>query len=424
MRQALIAGGGIGGLAAALSASRAGWDVRLYERAASFSEVGAGVQLGPNVTRLLHSWGLKDPLERLAAFPQRLQVRDAVSGRELGVLSLGERTLQKYGAPYATLHRADLHGLLLQAVQAQGNVWLNLNSCVASYVDSGREVTLRTQASVARAPADGSGATPPETAPVLEVEGDALIGADGLWSCVRQLLLNDAPPRVTGHLAYRAMLPQSSLPERLRSQQVTVWLGPRLHVVQYPVRGGEWLNVVAIVQGDVDGDLQSWDHNANGADLASATRYTASALRDLIHTVTDSGDENQPAWRLWPLCDRPPMSSAHQQANGRVALVGDAAHPMRPYLAQGAGMAIEDAAELGFALAQALDPAFDVPTVLQRFALNRWQRNARVQARSVRNGQIFHAQGPLRWGRDLSMKMMGEKLLDLPWLYGATTRVL
>jgi salicylate hydroxylase len=400
IRQVLIAGGGIGGLAAALSASRAGWDVRLYERAPAFSEVGAGIQLGPNVVRLLHGWGLQDALARVAAFPDRLQVRDAMSGRELGVLPLGERALQKYGAPYATIHRADLHDLLLQAVQAQGKVWLNRSSCLASYADDGRVVTLKTT--------EG-----------MEVEGDALIGADGLWSRVRELLLNDGPPRVTGHLAYRAMLPQASLPQRLRSQQVTAWLGTRLHLVQYPVRGGEWLNVVAIVHGQVRGDLQSWDHSTNAADLLAAVKRTSAPLRELIEAVTECGGQSAPAWRLWPLCDRPPISGAHQQAQGRVALLGDAAHPMRPYLAQGAGMAIEDAAELGSALAQALDRAFEVPTLLQRYALNRWQRNARVQARSLRNGQIFHAQGPLRWGRDASLKLLGEKVLDLPWLYGA-----
>ena len=397
-RQALIAGGGIGGLAAALSTSRAGWGVSLYERAQVFSEVGAGVQLGPNVVKVLHGWGLQDTLARVAAFPDRLQVRNAVSGRELGVLRLGGPMQKRYGAPYVTLHRADLHDVLLQAVQAQGNVRLNLNCAVAGYADSGREVTLQ--------------------APLLKVGGDVLIGADGLWSRVRQQMLNDAAPRVTGHLAYRAMLPQTSLPTRLRSQQVMVWLGPKLHVVHYPVRGGEWLNVVVIVQGKVADDLQSWDHNANGADLKDAIQPTTTLLRDLIEAVTDGGNQSGPAWRLWPLCDRPPMSGAHQHAKGRVVLLGDAAHPMRPYLAQGAGMAIEDAVELGAALALGLDPAFDVPAMLQRYAQNRWQRNARVQARALRNGQIFHAQGPLCWARDASMKLLGDKVMDLPWLYG------
>ena len=440
IRQALVAGGGIGGLAAALSASRAGWDVRLYERATAFSEVGAGVQLGPNVVRVLHGWGLQDALARVAAFPHRLQVRNAVTGAELGVLPLGETALRKYGAPYAAIHRADLHALLLHAVQARDNVWLNLQSCVSSYADSGREVTLQTTegqpfgpppaAALSDAPAHArlaQAASNPITSTLggaLQVEGDALIGADGLWSQVRKQMLGDAPPRVTGHLAYRALIKQTALHERLRSQQVTAWLGPRLHVVQYPVCGGESLNVVAIVQGSIQGDLQSWDHSANAADLQAAIRHTTAPLRELIEAVGEAAGSAAPAWRLWPLCDRPPISGPHQQAQGRVALLGDAAHPMRPYLAQGAGMAIEDAAELGAALAQALDPVIDVPTVLQRYALNRWQRNARVQARSQRNGQIFHAQGPLRWARDASMKLLGERLLDLPWLYGARASVL
>jgi len=405
-RQALIAGGGIGGLAAALSASRAGWDARVYEKAATFNEVGAGVQLGPNAVRVLHGWGLAGALARVAAFPDRLRVLSALSGRELGVLPLGERTLKKYGAPYATVHRADLHGLLLRAVRGQGNIWLKLRTGVAAYSDSGREITLTTHAA----------------APGLEVEADALIGADGLWSRVRESMLGDGPPRNTGHLAYRALVSQAGLPERLRSQQVTAWLGPGLHAVQYPVCSGEKLNVVVIVQGIAQGDLQGWDHNANAADLQSATGFSAAPLRELIQAITEGGSASAPAWRMWALCDRPPMLGAHQHARGRVALLGDAAHPMLPYLAQGAGMAIEDAAELGAALAQALDPAFDVPTMLQRYALNRWQRNARVQARSLRNGEVFHADGMLRWGRNAAMKLLGKRVLDMPWLYGAKSR--
>ena len=261
-KQMLIAGGGIGGLAAALAASRAGWAVDLYERAAQLSEVGAGIQIGPNVVKVLHGWGLQAELARVAAFPHRLQVRDAVSGDELGVLALGQRAVQKYGAPYATIHRADMHGLLLQAVQGRGDVALHLNSALASFADTGSLVQLKTT--------DG-----------VVVQGDALIGADGLWSRVREQLLNDGPPRVPGHLAYRAMLKQSSLPAHLRSQQVTAWLGPKLHVVQYPVRGGEWLNVVAIVQGRIEGDLQSWDHSTNAADLQAVLTSTAAPLREL-----------------------------------------------------------------------------------------------------------------------------------------------
>ena len=390
-KQVLIAGGGIGGLAAALGASRASWDVRLYERAAAFSEVGAGVQLGPNVVRRLQAWGLQRPLQDVAAFPERLQVRSARSGRELAVLPLGAEAVARYGAAYATIHRADLHGLLLKAVQARESVQLNLGLGIDHHTEANGAVLVRTSRG-------------------KEVEGDALIGADGLWSATRTRLLNDGPPRASGHLAYRALVPQACLPPALRTRHVTAWLGPRLHAVQYPVRRGELQNLVVIVQGPAPQDLQSWDHAANAADLERALAGTCTALQDLVRRIPTYGS----GWRLWPLSDRPPLQSAAQMAQGLVALLGDAAHPMRPYLAQGAGMAIEDAAQLQCALAM---HDLEVPLRLRRYALNRWQRNARVQARSQRNGRIFHATGPVRWGRDLAMRLLGPRLLDLPWLY-------
>ena len=398
-KQVLVAGGGIGGIAAALGAARAGWDVRLYERAAAFSEVGAGVQIGPNVVRRLQAWGLQQPLQAVAAFPGRLQVRSAISGRELGVLPLGATAVARYGAAYATIHRADLHGLLLHGLTQQTGAELHLEHTIDRFADTGDVVTVRTSRG-------------------KEVEGDALIGADGLWSRTRTQLLGDVPPRVTGHLAYRALVPQQALPEALRTDQVTAWLGPRLHVVQYPVRRGELQNMVVIVQGPAPQDLENWDHAANAADLDHALQGTCTALQDAVRGVVDAGvgagADAGPGWRLWPLCDRPPVRNAGEMARGLVALLGDAAHPMRPYLAQGAGMAIEDAAELQRALAM---HDLDVPLRLTRYALNRWQRNARVQARSVRNGRIFHATGPVRWGRDWSLRLLGQRLLDVPWLY-------
>ncbi len=389
-KQALIAGGGIGGLAAALAIARAGWVVRLYERAPLFSEVGAGIQLGPNVVKVLHAWGLADALAEVAAFPQQLEVRSALSGESLARLPLGQAMVQRYGAAYATVHRADLHGLLLRAAR-QADVSLKLNHTLSAFTQTADAVTVQT--------AEGA-----------VVEGDVLVGADGLWSPVRQWLLGDGAPRSTGHLAYRALVRQADLPEALRSSQITAWLGPQLHVVQYPVRGGDWLNVVGIVQGKSSDALDGWDHRTDAAGLRAALAGTCAPLQDLVQAIDQ--------WRLWALCDRPPVQGAHQQALGRVALLGDAAHPMRPYLAQGAGMAIEDAAELGRVLAQALDPALDVPTMLNRYALNRWQRNAKVQARAIRNGEIFHADGVVRWGRDASLRLLGERVLDVPWLYG------
>ncbi|WP_311221628.1 MULTISPECIES: FAD-dependent monooxygenase [unclassified Acidovorax] len=393
----LIAGGGIGGLAAAIGASRAGCEVRLFERAAAFAEVGAGVQIGPNVVRRLQDWGLQDALHAVAAFPERLQVRSALSGAELAALPLGAHIARRYGAAYATIHRADLHGVLLAAAQAHGTVQWHLGDAVVRHGDDGGQVVVGL--------ASGHVAA-----------GDALIGADGLHSGTRARLLGEAPARVSGHLAYRAVVRQSDLPAALRTAQVTAWLGPRLHVVQYPLRRGELMNVVAIRHGEPPADLEGWDHAANAVDLESAVAGTCAALQDLLRAVPQAGT----GWRLWPLSDRPPVRGAQEMAKGRVALLGDAAHPMRPYLAQGAGMAIEDAAALQAALSLG-----DLPMAerLQRYAARRWQRVARVQERSRRNGRIFHAVGPVRWGRDLALRLAGDKLLDLPWLYGDDTAV-
>lgn len=386
-RTIVIAGGGIGGLAAALACSRAGWAVQLLEQAPVFSEVGAGIQLGPNATRILHDWGLENALQNIAAYPLRLQARSAGTGRELGVLPLGERTRARYGAPHATVHRADLHHVLLEAVRKQPLVQWHLGTALASFESSPDGVRVLTQGGAA-------------------LQGDALVGADGLWSRVRQHLLHDAAPRISGHLAYRAMVEQQTLPLALRSQQVTVWMGPHLHVVAYPVRQGQWLNVVAIIEGQVQGVVENWDHSANAQDLRLALAHTCQPLQDLVAAID--------TWRLWPLCDRTPMQGAFEQAQGRVVLLGDAAHPMRPYMAQGAGMAIEDAACLEQVLS---GPDGTMEQRLQAYAVQRWQRNARVQARSIRNGSIFHAQGLVRWGRDLAMRMLGERLMDVPWLY-------
>jgi salicylate hydroxylase len=241
------------------------------------------------------------------------------------------------------------------------------------------------------------------------VKGDALVGADGLWSAVRQLVWADGPPEPTGHLAYRTLIAQQDLPPQLRSGEVAVWLGPQLHVVAYPVHRGEWLNVVAIVHGTAPGEQQAWDQSAAAADLQAALAATCSTLQELAAAA--------PAWRLWVLHARSPLKGAQSMAHGRVALLGDAAHPMRPYLAQGAGMAIEDAQELGRCLSMAHDQASDTATALRRYALHRWERCARVQRQAERNGRIFHATGPVQWGRDLTLRLLGERLLDQPWLY-------
>ena len=379
----LIVGGGIAGLASGLALARANASVQILERAPELTEVGAGVQLGPNVTRILNAWGLSPAIEKVAAYPVSLKARSATSGEVLASLPLSDMAT-RYGSPYITIHRADLQNVLLNKVQALG-------------------ADVRCSSPVQKLPTD------------LHENANALIIADGVWSNLRQQLLGDGPPRITGHLAYRALLSQADLPAHLRTQDVSVWMGPKVHVVQYPVRGGEWLNVVCLTEGQLEGvtlqDLQGWNLSKTNqdtrADLQSALKNTCPHLQALVEACSN--------WRLWPLCDRPPMQSAAQHVQGRVALVGDAAHPMLPYLAQGAGMAIEDAAELAHQWTALADQ--DVGQRFAAFAHARWQRNARVQARAIRNGEIFHATGPMQWARDVGLRTLGEKLMDMPWLY-------
>jgi len=388
----LIAGGGIGGLAAAVAARRAGWEARLFERAQAFSEVGAGIQMGPNVTRILREWGLlAGGLASQVVAPARLRARDGVDGRELGVLELGEAIARRHGAPYLTVHRADLQTALLRAAGEAG-ARLHAACRVVQAFESNGSVLLRS------------------TCVAEEVEGEALVVADGVWSGLRPLVADDGPARPTGHLAYRGLVRQSDLPPGLRSQEVTVWLAPRMHLVTYPVRGGEWLNVVCVVEGSHPGDPREWDHLASQAQLDAALGPVCAQVRERVAAVGD--------WRLWVLHDRDPVASADALVRGRIALLGDAAHPMRPYLAQGAGMAIEDARELQRLLSVTDERVVDVPTALRRYALNRWQRVAKVQARSRRNGTIFHATGALRIARNAAMRTLGSRLLDQPWLYG------
>ena len=394
--QIVIAGGGIGGLAAALALARQGHRADVLEQAPAFGEVGAGIQLGPNVTRRLRALGLQDGLARITARPDMLRVRSAHDGLELARLPFDDAFRRRYGAPYLCVHRADLHGLLLEAVR-QG--------------DAGARVGLHTEARVLRVATRGGEAVCAESSHARAWEGDALVGADGLWSQVRTLLAeDDPPPRATGHTAWRALVPQADLPPSLRSTRVEVWLGARLHAVAYPVRGGDWLNVVVLAETAPPGDAQraqDWDQAASLATLQQATGRVGPALQALL--------EAMPAWRAWRLHDRAPLTQAAQMAHERIALLGDAAHPMLPYLAQGAGMAIEDALALAEALAGAAGA--DVPVALARYAEARWARNGRVQARARRNGEIFHATGPMRVGRDLALRLGGARVLDVPWLY-------
>lgn len=391
------------GLAAALALRQAAPSlaVTVLERSPVLSEVGAGIQLGPNAVRVLVDWGLWPALQAVAAFPQDLQAREPARGRVLGTLPLGEHARQRYGQPYATIHRADLHRLLLQAVQAEGGTDLRLDQAVASVQDAPGRVEV----------SSASGA---------QWAGDVLLGCDGGRSAVRAQVLADGGLRYSGDLAYRGLLPMQALPERLRQPRVTVWLAPGLHVVHYPVQGGAAMNVVAVVAGPMPSGADEWNHEAHAEQLRTALGAVCDDLDTLLQAV--------PSWRLWPLMVREPMRGPHEHARGRVALLGDAAHPMRPYLAQGAAMALEDAWTLGRCVAgYCHDPghgaSLDWPVLLQQWAGLRWARNARVQARARRNGQVFHAAGPVRWARDLGMAMLGQQVMDQPWLYAGPPAV-
>ena len=400
MTDVAIIGAGLGGLSLALALQQSGRSCALYERAPALTEVGAGIQLGPHVMRRLFAWGLKDALMARVALPAALQARDALRGEVLATLPLGEAWAQRYGAPYATMHRADLQAVLRQAVDAGGSTELQLNTTCTRWVEQldGVNLTLET----------GPQATPVQ----VQAQASALIGADGLWSRVRSSGWTMPEPAATGHLAYRAMVPQALLPERLRSQTVDVWMGPHLHLVTYPVRQGEWLNVVVLLQPQEPQPAitPGWDlsrePHAIATDVHAALRGCCAGVRDLLGMIEQ--------WRVWPLYGRGILAGPDQMARGRVALLGDAAHPMLPYLAQGAGMAIEDAA----CLAQWWTHVDLTETQrLHRYAEERWQRNARVQLQSRRNADIFHATGLMRWGRDLSLKILGQRLMDQPWLF-------
>ncbi len=407
----IIVGAGIGGLAAALAlrrslttllgpsggAPRRTFDsstppITVFEQADDFEEAGAGLQLGPNAVRVLCGWGLRGALDAVAARPECLQALDALDGRSLGVLRLGEDFRERYGTDYLTLHRADLHQVLLQALDPR----------VVHMSSASTVVTVAQEsANVVAATLDGT-----------QHRASGLVACDGLWSVLRQQLLNDGPPQPTGHVAYRAMLDTADVPRGVRCSQVSVWLGPRMHAVAYPVRQGELMNLVVVVQGqgngNRDGDAQRWDLDSDGQACLHALRGLYPGLVNLASAVPAG------RWKRWTLHERAPLSGPSQLANGRIALLGDAAHPMRPYLAQGAAMALEDAQALALAV---LGSPRDLAAAFQRYAQVRWRRNARVQRKARQNGTVFHAEGALRVARNLAMRLAGRRLMETPWLY-------
>ncbi len=381
----LIVGGGIGGLTAAIALGRQGIETEILERSRSGDETGAGIQLGPNATRALKALGLLDGIASIAFRPEAIWLHDGLSGRKLTAMPLGRPVEQRYGAPYLTLHRADLHTALARVAAGMPNVTLRNGFDVAQVETHGCNV-------VARA-AGGSDAT-----------GTSLIGADGIWSTVRPCIRRAACLRHTGATAWRALLPRKSLSPPFDAPAVGLWLGPRAHLVHYPLRGGGDLNLVAVTEGGAA--RQGWNEPADSRTLlAHFAGWSREAMRLL---------EQAQAWRSWSLYR---LTGLDRYTTGRVVLLGDAAHPVLPYLAQGAALAIEDAVTLAACIAECSgDPA----NAFRRYESLRRPRNTRVQRLSRRFGRLYHVSGSVRLARNLLLaRRREENALDrFDWLYG------
>jgi salicylate hydroxylase len=387
----VVAGGGIAGLASAYAAGKRRLRVTLLEQAPAFGEVGAGIQLGPNATRRLKKWGVLNLKTLQPSEPEALQIRSATDGRDLGSLRLRGRVKTHYGAPYYTVHRADLHQVLLDAVQA----------C--------EDIDIRTGATVRNCEVTGSVAWRDGFGDYLE-RFDAIVNAQGIWSQIRTEALGGVAPTWTGHVAYRALVPAAALPEKFRQPNVGVWLGPDLHVVHYPVRDSSLFNMVLLVEAPSRAPTQDWSLSCDRAEVDHWVARMHGSLRELFDAVNAAGAD----WRLWALAGRAHVSSFQELYDDHLLHVGDAAHPMLPYLAQGAAMAIEDADALGAMLTRY---PHAVKFALRETARMRWERLRQVQDRAKRNAMIFHASGLVAAGRDWAMAMGKEATIDMPWLY-------
>ncbi len=386
-----IAGAGIAGLSAALAFARTGARVILLERASVLGEVGAGIQLSPNATRLLDRLGVLKAVTAAAVAPGSIVLKDAVSLREVASLPLGEAAVRRWGAPYLVVHRADLQAALLEAVRARPAIVLKTDVAVAAVRQEGGRVIVSCEG---------------EAAPA-ELACDVLVGADGVWSTVRTLV-GGSPTRPTGHTAWRATVgfdtPAGSALEAIAPPRtVTAFLHPKMHLVAYPVKAGAALNLVALGSGPAV--AAQW---ANVGD-AAWLRRTMSAMGGPLATLAETAGP----WTAWPIHEADAASPWHK---GRVALIGDAAHAMTPFAAQGGAMAIEDAAVLARLAAEAGDPL----TALARFEAVRRPRVRRVAARAAFNHFAYHARGPVALARNLVLALRpGASLAaDFDWLYG------
>lgn len=381
----LIVGGGIGGLAAALALARHGLSSSVLEQRATFSDEGAGIQIGPNGMRILDELGVADALRPLAGVPDAIRVLDGPTARPLAELPLGDAISSRHAAPYWVAHRSDLHAALLSRANTEPLVRVTTGATVLRVAIGAGEVTAETS----------SGATH---------RGGALIAADGLWSRIRDSVLDLAPPVFEGRSAARTVLPREAAPQALRHNATYAWLAPGAHVVHYPVRGGRDIAVVVIATERMASRDWSADVDPDWVTVRTADFHTS--LRELLAAAK--------SWRKWSLYALPIPT---RMTLGPIALLGDAAHPVLPFLAQGGVMAIEDAAVIAREIAATPE---DAAAAFGRYERQRLRRVAQVAAASRRNGQIYHLGGALAVARNAAMTMLGGRRIieSYDWLYG------
>ncbi|MFN3656265.1 MAG: 3-hydroxybenzoate 6-monooxygenase [Pseudolabrys sp.] len=382
----LISGGGIGGLIAAYALANKGFPVRLFEQSSEFREVGAGIQLGPNIFRVLERVGLKEAVLADAHIPPAQEMRDALTGKLITHIPLDEAFSKRFGGqPYGVTHRADIHGAFLKACQGSNLITLETSRRVEGYEDRGDRVVVTLN----------NGET---------VEGRALIGCDGMWSTIRERIVGDGKPRVSGHIAYRAVLRRDQVPDDLWRPDVVLWAGPRTHFVHYPLRRGELFNLVAVFHSDHY--EEGWNAEGSKDVLWQHFKGQVPQVLRLLERIE--------TWRLWVLCDREPVKN---WSSNRVTLLGDAAHPMLQYLAQGACMATEDAVVLADKVAAQPD---NLPAAFQAYQQERYLRTGRVQIMARVYGEFYHARGVAAELRDMALagRTPKDAYDGIAWLYG------
>lgn len=382
-QKVIVVGGGIGGLAAALALTRQGIEVLLLEQAEKIAEIGAGIQLGPNAYAALDALGVGDAARRRSVFTDHIIMMDAVDASEVVRIDVGEAFQQRFGNPYGVIHRADIHLSILEAVEKNPLISFQTSTRIVSMDVSDSRVTL----------IDSNG---------NHYDADAVIGCDGVKSVVRDNLLGDAP-RVTGHVVYRAVVDAENMPEELRVNAPMLWAGPRCHLVHYPLRAGEQYNLVVTFHSREE---EEWGvRDGSKEEVLSYFQGIHATPHKLLDTPT--------SWRRWATADREPVDS---WGEGCATLLGDAAHPMTQYMAQGACMALEDAVTLGEAVKAC---AGDLQAAFRLYESVRIPRTARVVWSTREMGRIYHAQGVERTVRNSlwTGRTQPEFYDALSWLY-------